>query len=178
MTQAVAPLVKTYDEFLVHTHPDRIEIFNEDITNPLVVLPIVFAKKLAADLVLHTAGAIEELKKPVLGLLNLQTVDIPRPGMDVIPEDNVYQSPVEISQQDVFTGLTMAITCEGTIDTDPVDVYIDGDKNGSMQTFDGLTWTYVPGTPVHFTVGLHVIEMTFANTDGDTTTATLRFASV
>jgi hypothetical protein len=133
----VQPLVKQYDNFLVHTHTDRIEIFNEDITNPIVILPIAFAKVLAADLVEHTTGALDELERPELTTLTLITTLIPGGLVIANPtEDGVYQCPVQISNLDVFTSLTLKTSALMGMDTDPVDVYIDGDKNGSMQTLD------------------------------------------
>jgi len=150
---AVTPLTRTYDEYLVKTHADKIEIFREDITNPIVTLPIAFAKAFAADLCLHTPGADVLEEAPVLELLNLQTDNFPSPGLDIMPlndEPTIYQCPVEIDSLDSFTGLTMHVACDGTISQSNVDVKIDGVTNGHMATLDGLVRAYVPGTAVVF----------------------------
>lgn len=112
----------------METHVDRIEIFLGDETNPIVVLPIAFAKALAADLCLHTPGADALEEAPVMGLLNLQTVNHPNPGLNIFPlneEPTVYQCPVELASNDVFTALSIIVSCDGTMNDTAINVFID-----------------------------------------------------
>ena len=181
-TTPVTPIFeKLYeDKILIQVQTDRVEFYLTDATNLLFVLPLAAAAEFAADLVEHTTGALDQLEKPELTTLTLLTVLHPRPGIVLAhpTEDGVYQCPVDISQLDSFTSLTLTTGALMGMDTDPVDVYIDGTKNGTMATMDGITWAYIPSVPVNFTVGLHNITMQFIADGGQTKDITMRFASV
>lgn len=115
--------------------------------------------------------------QPIGGLLTLATTNHPAGILVSQPTAGIYGINPGLTQSDAFTSLTVVVSSDH-LDVNPVIAYVDGVANGTLTHGAGDVWTYVPGTPVVFTVGRHNITATFIDTVGGSTTLTLSFFTV
>ena len=108
--------------------------------------------------------------------MTLTTTNYPAGITVAKPVSGVYGINPGLLTTDAFTGISLVVTSDN-LSTADVNVYIDSVANGTMHYSAG-TWSYVPGTPVVFTVGRHNLVCTFIDTVGGSTVLTLSFFTI